>query len=341
MHQSRTTDPTAISADQVQADLDAGKHPIIQFSKPVHDRALLRQVNNLCLTFGNRLTVRFYDHLRIGFDASVVIDLPDVQNLCVDCLYDRMRNEDSLHDLKSLRSLVIDVEHLNRPDFLFGFDLTGLESLIVCDVTGSRSLDLAPLAAARQLTEVRIAGTTKNISAISSLPKLAVLALSSMPKSQSLTFVNAVPSLKELSLLLGGRASIDEIAHTGLKMLSICRVQGLETLGSLRRFPALRSLKIEEQPRLARVSLGSDSLREAFLLECKNLAHIDDLEAARRLIHLRVYGTQVNLDELVDFAWPLTMKVLALYTGRVRQDEVLRARLDQRGYTEFGDTTEV
>jgi hypothetical protein len=142
--------------------------------------------------------------------------------------------------------------------------------------------------------------------------------------------------LRSLNLILGGRSSFDEFQHAALEELSIIRVRGVQTLGSLHRFPRLQSLQVEDQLQIQCIDLPGALLRRLLLSNCKNLTRIDGLELLEGLYQLRVLRTKLDLDALAQRNWPASLSVLALYSGNRKWNDATRAMLDQRGYREFG-----
>lgn len=328
----RISNPAAIEVEDIRRILAAGREPIVQFSTPP-SADMLERVNELCRTFGEALEVRFYTHFDSVFDADLVALLPDVRWLTLDCLR-RIRNVERVADLPHLTRFGFGVEDFDRPDFL---DLLPLERLTHLSVGENirRDFDLSPLARAQALTDLQIAGHTRGIEAVAGLRRLRALDLNSIPKKQDLGFVSDVADLRSLRLVLGGRDAIDEIRHEGLETLEIIRVRGLADLGSLTRFPRLRRLHVEDQIRLAAIDLAGPPLEEVFVLNCKTLAILTGVSEIPSLRHLRVYGTGLDLNELARRDWPPAMDLLALYSGRVTEDERIRAILDARGYRAF------
>lgn len=259
--------------------------------------------------------------------------LPDVQWLAVDCLREIL-NADALCDLQHLRKLSLGVYYFDEPDFLSKLRLSHLCWLALSD-NHRKNLDLASLAECRDLDQIYLNGHTKNIDAISALPKLRELSLGSIAKKCTLEFVNSVPRLQSLQVILGGREDFDELRHEKLERLSIIRVRGLETLGDLKRFPSLRSIRIEDQIKLHSISVAGTSLEEVSVHNCKNLERMDGLLELQGLRKFRTSRTKLPLDELVAADWPPSMEVLALYSSKQKWNDNARKILDERGYREF------
>jgi hypothetical protein len=336
--QPRINNPTAVSRREIDAILARGWRPTIQFVDSTASAGLLREVNQLAQHYGDRLEVRFYGHYTEAFDARVLEYLPDVQWLSVDTLT-HIRNERRIGDLTKLRKLSFGVFRYDDPTVLDAFPLEQLTELRVGD-THRQNLDLGPLARATQLLDLSISGHTRNIESIAQLPRLESLNLWSTPKRQDLAFLSAAPALTSLRLPLGGRHAIDEFTHPGLAALRIDRVQGLETLGPLARFPCLRSLHVEDQLRLSVLDLTGASLERLVVMNCKTLSSLPGLDAQTRLREFRAARTKLDLDGLLQHAWPPTMQVVGLYSGSAKWNARARAALDAQGYREFDPAVE-
>ncbi len=329
---SRITDPFRVSAAEVQSILAVGWNPTIQFSTSATP-SLLQEVNALCRQFGDALEVRFYGFYGDAFDANALEHLPDVEHLSVDCLT-AIRNEHRLGELPRLKKLRFGVHKLDRPDVLSLLPLEQLTTLSIAK-SAKRNIDLAPITRCVTLSELVVVGHTRNLEAVAQLGQLERLGLHAIAKSQSLDFVSSIRGLRELRLLLGGRADIEDLHHETLEALNIDRVLGVEHLGSLARFPALRRLRITDQAHLKAIDLSGPALEDVAVINCKALETLAGVMDLPTLHALRVYRCPgLDIDTLTTARWPPALDVLALYTGRTKRDAALRALLDQRGYRE-------
>jgi hypothetical protein len=334
MHfEPRINNPTDVEAKAIDAILARGACPTVQFSEPPYPPGLLKRVNDLCRQFGDALEVRFYDHYEDGFDANVLIDLPDVSWLSVDCLL-RIQNEATICQLKRLTKLSFGVYWFDDPSFLSRLPLEPLTKLLLSE-TARKNFDLRPLERCKSLYQFGVTGHRKNLECLGGLPLLTDLTLSSTPKQQKLGFLNKLKPLRSLTLLLGGRVDLQEFSHPLLEELEILRVRGFEWLGPLARFPRLRRLHIEDQIQLHSLAIDNPNIEELIVGNCKTLESISGLDQLPKLRHLRIYRTKVDLNPLLDQAWPRSMDVLALYCGSERWNAAARAKLDQRGYREW------
>lgn len=332
MLENRITDAKKVSREHLDEVLGRGINPTIQFSKPGYSPRFLQEVNQLCSEYGDKLEVRFYGHYSSVFDASVLNDLPDVQWLSVDCLM-HIENEDAIARMPNLRKLSFGVYHFDDPRFLAALDLTQITRLVLSD-NKKKNFDLSPLENCDKLDELFLNSHLKNIAALSHLPKLTKLSLGSIAKRKKLEFVNEIPNLDKLTIILGGRENIDEIEHSSLRDLEVLRVRGLNSLGDLSRFPKLRRLHVEDQLQLRRVSFECAGLEEVSIHNCKNLEKLSGLLKLKQLRAFRTSRTKLDLDNLLNANWPESMESVAIYGSSQKWNKHARQILDKKGYRE-------
>jgi len=324
--ENRITDPKRISRAHIDEVLSRGISPTIQFSKRGYSARILKTLNKYCVEYGDKLEVRFYGHYSDAFDAAVLKHLPDVQWLSVDCLL-QIENEDAIANLPKLRKLSFGVYDYEKPDFLATVNLSQITRLALTD-NKKKNFDLSPMAQCDQLEEFFLTGHRKNIAAISHLPKLRYLSLGSIAKRQTLEFVNEIPNLEKLTIVLGGRQNIDEIVHPGLRDLEVLRVRGLNSLGDFARLPNLRRLQVEDQLQLRSIDFDSAGLEEISLHNCKNLERLNGLLELKRLRAFRTSRTKLDMDGLLEANWPESMEAVALYGRSEKWNKHARQVLD-------------
>lgn len=331
---SRINDPDAAELTTVGERLTAGERLIVQFSEALYTSAQLDVIDALCAQHGSALEVRFYGHYRSVFDGGVLLQIPSVVNLSVDCLQE-VRNIDAIAQLSNLRELSLGVFDITDTRLLRFPNLRSLRSLALGD-TRSKNLDLSYLVDYVSLESLRVSGHTKGIEAISSSPALASLTLSCISKSTRLTFISTMRNLKRLRLILGGRPSISEVEAPQLHELEVIRVRGLAELAGLDRFPGLRSLAVEDQIRIERLSFtpANSELLDLRIFNCKTLRELSGLEHLGQLRQFRVGRTALDPDQLLAWRMPTTLEVCAVYTGKERENRRIRKALDARGYRE-------
>lgn len=283
-------DPLKVTSETIAATIDSGRTPVLQF-RTAPDLAMLQRANGFCRKFGGSIQIRFFGFEWKEFDASILGHLPDVANLSIDtmkCISDFAPIAD-LPKLTRLRFGVFD-----QPDgrFLKQLDLKRLTHLNLSE-NRRRNYDLSPLADATSLEHLFIQGNDRGIEAISSLPLLRDVGLSGFPKRHDLRFLNRLPSLRSLLLILGSRESIAEFTHEGLRKLEIIWVRYLEELGPLQRFSSLEELVIKDQKRLTSLDLKGLNLRTLLIANCKGLKQIEGLEDQPRLERVHVRGTHL------------------------------------------------
>src|SRR6185503_17722559 len=139
--------------DQV---LKSGQTPVIQFSHGSYTPSLLNGINVLCRELGHRLQVRFYGFYGGTFDASVLEQLKDAQNLAIDCLQ-RIEKQGAIAQVRCLKEFSFGVLFFKDGRFLSHVPKQELIKISISDsVRGN--LDLAPLDEALGLREVYIRG---------------------------------------------------------------------------------------------------------------------------------------------------------------------------------------
>jgi len=330
----RIENPRIVGSEEISRLISDGIIPVIQFSEKAYDRKILKNIDSLCINFGESLEVRFYGHYNSDFDASWLEFLPNVANLSIDCMQS-IRNEAALEKLENLKKLSFGIYDFEDREFLSRLKLDKVEKLVVGD-NHKNCFDLSSLSKCRNLVELFISGHTKGIQSIGALPKLQVLTLGSIPKKQDLGFVNSLANLKRLTILLGGRESISEITNPNIEELEIIRVRGFGELDNIDRFKKLNILEIEDQIRLKRLDFEKSlpSLKYLRIANCKELDTIEGIERLRNIEHIRIYKTNLDLEKFVKQSFPKTLKILAVYTGKSKIDKKLRQTLDEMGFLE-------
>jgi hypothetical protein len=309
MVEARINDPTAIDRDSIAAILDSGRTPTVQFSRPCYTPALLDQVNQLCIEFGDRLEIRFYGHYANDFSAAALAPLRDVRWLSLFGLTS-IADSDCLARLPSLTRFSFGVQEFDDPAFLEKLDLTRITNLTL-SANAKRNLDLAALGNAATLENLSLQGHSKNIEAITGLPALHSVSLSGFPNTRDLAFLNRLAPLRCVRVFFGSRASIRELLHPGLETLEILRVRNLEDIGPLARFPRLCELQIEDQLQLRSIDVSGTQLRKLQLLNCKTLETIEGLASLGELVECRLGRTKLDLESIAKSVWPETLEVLA------------------------------
>jgi hypothetical protein len=224
----RVTDPKALSPMQIIEACEQRERLVVQFSEPeACATAILQSLNEACRQLQDRLQVRFFGYYKGRFDAALLRHLPEVRDLAVDSL-SKIVHEEEIGRLRKLKRLSIGVLELDRPDFLDTIDLGQLERLVLGE-NRKRNFDLSPLARCGSLEDLHIEGHSKCIDAIANLSRLRKLTLRAYAKTHALGFIAAIPSLKELTLILGGRPDIEDLSSSTIEMLQIVRVRGLTT----------------------------------------------------------------------------------------------------------------
>lgn len=328
----RVTNPTSLQPSEIIEKLSVEGRVVVQFDHPTaYTPQVLQSLNDLCRGSSSNLQIRFYGHYKTGFDAAVLVDLPDVKNLSLDCL-DTISNRHFLSSLQQLSALHFGVLDFDCPKFLEDLKLQQLTSLSL-DENRKRNFDLTPLETCSSLERLSIDGHTKGIQAISSLANLTNVTLRYLAKTQSLAFLSEIPKLKNMKMQLGGRDDIAGFKSETLQTLQIIRVRGLKSLGNLVRFPRLQNLQIVDQIKLDCLDLTGVKLRKLHIGNCKSLKNITALQQQTNMVEFFASKTALNLEYLRNFHWPKTMREVGLVSNSRTWNEATTSHLKERGYT--------
>jgi hypothetical protein len=332
MRDQRFNDPQTIDAAQIARLIEAGVHPVVQFSGPCRPETL-EAVNALCAHHGPAIEVRFYGLSRRSFDCRELRRIPAVASLSLDCLA-QAEHLDELLALEGLEEFALGIEGLAMPSLLASPAFQRLTSLRLGPTAVMFSL--APLAGLQRLRQLALAGQTADLDALGGCPALARLRLISVGRDVPLGFLNRLASLRSLGLLLGGREHLAGLHLPLLEELEVEQVRGLARL-DLTAFPGLRKLMVRDQSRLQELVFpeADAPLEELRLASCKQLGRLEGMGRLTRLRALTIYRTAIPLRELLSAGLPKTLQVAGLYSGKAREDAVLRKDLDALGYTEF------
>jgi hypothetical protein len=336
MRIERFNSPTAETLPEIERSLLEGRHTVAQFVEPPYPPVVLAELNRLSAHYGERLEVRFYGHYGSAFDCTVLTQLPDVESLSVDCL-SRVEHIEQIADLKRLRSLSLGVFDLADGSILNAPNLRRLVSLTLAE-TRRRVFDLSALASFSALEHLRVSGHTRNLDVVGELNSISDLTLRAIPKRASVSFVSRMRGLRELYVYLGGRTSIGEITVPDLEVLEVVWVRGLQDLGDIARFPALKSLLVEDQLQLEHIRFGAGNaeLKSVRVFNCKSLRALAGLEALPALEELRVFRTAIEPMSLRRERFSTTLRTVAFSTGKSRLDRAVREAGADLGYGPSG-----
>jgi hypothetical protein len=284
-------DHRSATREKIREQIEAGRTPVVQFRESP-DAATLDRTNGLCQEFGPDLQVRFFEFGWRQFDTSLLVRLPNVANLSIDCMKE-ISDFAPVAALPKLTRLRFAVHEHPDGRFLEQLDLPRFTHLTLGE-NKRRNFDLSVLGAATALEQLFVQGHDRGVESIGDLQRLAKVSLSGFPKRHDLAFLNDLAALRSLLLILGSRQSIAEFNHSELLKLRIVWVRMLDELGPLERFKNLEELVVEDQLRLARLDISGLSLRRLTVSNCKSLERIDGLEQQTRLVHLSVSRTKLR-----------------------------------------------
>lgn len=284
-------------------------------------------IQQACAALGDGLTIRFFDHFEVGFDASVLDHLDEIRCLAIDGMK-QVFNPEAVGRLPKLTDLLFGPWGKHGADVLAALGVQRLEHFTLAG-TPTPKIDLAPLGEARSLRTLRLLGRGKNTEAIGNCTSLIELAIDASDKF-SLDFINRLDRLEVLKFVLGNAKSIGAIESLpALRDLSFFEVHYLEDLGDLQRFPCLRRLQLSDQPRIAELQVGPGNTA----LEHMRLFSVPALRAIEGLSELPALKSFWAYDSRLDLPWtelPPTLTHFQLVTkklkGRDAHDADVRAR---------------
>ena len=277
-----------------------GCHDVtVQFTNPPpYAPEILAAVNQLCGKFGDKVQVNFqWENMDGSFKGTELRQLPDLASLCISCERP-VADIRCIWELPKLRHLRLSVKRLNDPELLCGDNLQQLVSLEISQ-WGTRALDLAPIAGMTQLEMLRLARPTRNVAALTQLPRLKSLYLHLVQKDAPLDSLAGIQELQELLIMSGSRPDLAELKHPTLKKLHIQDVRGL-TQFDITPFPGLEEFSLHFQAQVTDLACSSANakLKRIVVLHCSRLARFHGLRELPSLEHFAVVECPVNEDQL-------------------------------------------
>lgn len=336
MHQSRIDNPKFIDTERIRKELSEGKHVIVQFSDAIYTDEQLSDLNDLCSIYNENFGVRFYGNFdgSFSFNFNTLLKIPNVKCLYIDCLL-RAENVSALSQLKYLVKLSLGVEYLKEVEIL---QYDNLKNLIDFNIgpTTSKALNLIYLRDYQKLKSLGVCGHTKNIEAIGEIKNLEELFLNSI-KKKAIPFVNNLKRLKTLDFTLGGRENIHEVEENEIENLEITWVHGFKDISNLSKFRGLKKLLIDRQKQLSSIHIEKEmpNLMDLKILDCKTFNSLKGLENLTGLQQLRIYGTQLEFNLIIGQKLSPTLKTFAFYSRSVKEDKIIKHKLEELGYNEF------
>lgn len=320
--------------NSIIAELSAGNEVIIQFSKKYYTKEILKEINILCKHYTDNLCIRFYGHYDDDrlFDCNWLEYLPDIKRLNIDCLKS-VDNFAKIKELQYLINLNIGIYEFIDNDFL-SWDVLKKISVLVLSETKNNNIDLQHISEYKNLRKLFICGHIKNIDSMRFCKNLEFLSLSIPSKQNKIEFINALPKLRKLRLILGGRESIEEVKNTSIEELEILRVRGFNNLKNLSKLPNLQKIAVEDQKQLLEINFDTElpKMKSLEILNCKSFKKISGLLNLPELETLRFYKTALLFDDFIKEKFPKSLKYLAFYTMNKKEDEKIKKVLDNLGY---------
>jgi hypothetical protein len=331
MKTHRISDPKSLSLSALAILLANGADKVvIQFSEPsTYEGAILTRLNEACQGLGTRVNVRFFGHYGTNFDCRTLRQIPAVRSLDLD-FHAGITCVNELGSLNFLEELAFGVFESDIPKLLEIPTFMKLQKLVLLD-SRKNNVDLSPLASCRNLEELFIHGHARHIEVLAGLQSVKSLGLRGMAKKQSLQFVSAMASLRSFSLWLGSRERLEDVVHTHLRKLEILRVRSFLDL-DLKAFPALQTLRIEDQLQLRTLSLEpvSSLLKNLTIFNCKNFAKLIGIEDMRLLQYLYLSKTATDSEDILQ-RLPKSLKRLAICGSGTKQNADIAQRVMSLG----------
>ncbi len=331
--QNRINDPTSIDFEYIDNEIKANKHVIVQFSNSVFNDKILSQLNELCGNYDDSFGIRFYGNYSGSFDFKTLLKIPNVKCLYIDCLTNA-DNVLTLSELNKLQKLSLGVFEQKETEILNLDNLKKLSELIVTE-TRTKAFNLDYLSEYKNLKSLIIGGHTKKIEAIGEIDNLDFLSLNSV-KKVPVSFINNLKKLKTLRFILGSRKNIYEIEENAIETLEIVWVRGFNDLSNIGRFKHLKNLLIEDQIQLKRIEFSTElpELLDLKIINCKQLNDLTGLENLLTLNKLWVYKTMIDFDTFITQKLPASIKTLAFYTSKIKDDKKIKMKLEKLGYSD-------
>jgi len=327
----RITDPKSIDEPLLAQILaDGASTVVLQFSREsAYDASILEGVSGACRTFGSRVNVRFWGHYGSRFDCAHLHHIPEVRSLNLDCL-DGISNTNELAHLHFLEEFAFGVFDSDLPELLQTQSLMDVRKLIVAP-SRKNNIGLSPLARYQRLEDLSLCAQSRGIESIAHLDGVKRLCLSSMGKRQHLSFLRTMNGLLSLTVMLGGRLDLEDLAHPGIVYLEVVRVRGLSEI-DLELFPNIEKLRIEDQLQISTLNLSNGPhLRWLSVANCKALHDLHGISAVEHLESLLLARTAIEPESLL-LSLPECLERLSLTGYGNRRDDDLRSKIESMGY---------
>lgn len=266
---------------------------VIQTRIPLSEQSW-KMLNDGLIKSRPEVEIRVYDHGLRSCDLSLLRNIPDVENLSLDCLQS-VSNFDFVIGLRKLKSISVDIFKLESFEFLESLPQT-VEKVLL-GTTKSKKPSLRGLSKLKNIRELYIEGQTKDIEVIGSLFELEKLVLRSVAPSD-IGFVRSLPKLWSLDIKLGGIKDLSRLEGLeNLKYLELWQVRGLSDLSVVASLCGLQYLFLQS---LINVTVLPDmsklrNLRRVYLESMKGLQNIDGVAKAPALEEF-IHICSLNMD---------------------------------------------
>jgi hypothetical protein len=137
--------------------------------------------------------------------------------------------------------------------------------------------------------------------------------------------------LLSLTMMLGGRLDLKDLAHPGIVYLEVVRVRGLSEI-DLELFPNVEKLRIQDQLQILALNLSNGPhLQWLSIANCKALHNLHGISAVEHLESLLLARTAIEPESLLR-SLPECLQRLSLSGYGDRLDDDLRSKIESMGY---------
>ena len=307
---------------------------VLQTNSPV-DVESWKRINNYLIPARPEIEIRIYGHYSSECDLSIVKNIPDVQNLSVDCLMSAS-NIDTISQLQNLKSLSIGVYNLESLEFLKGVP-SSLKKLFI-GATKSKKPDLMGLNRFSELEELYIEGQNKNIDVVGQLSSLKKLVLrSTSPKD--ISFIRELGNLWSLDIKIGGIPNLKPLEGLqNIKYLELWQIKGLSDISVISSLVGLEFLFLQALRNIASLPDASMlvNLRRVYLDTMKGLKDVSGILTSPSLEeYIHVCAQNMQPDQYIELLKLPTLKKALFGFGSDKKNKVIEEQMQKYGIERY------
>lgn len=281
------------------------------------------------------MEIRIYGHYASECDLSIVKNIPDVQNLSVDCLINAT-NIDTISQLQKLNSLSVGIHNLESLEFLKGVPST-LKKLRI-GATRSKKPDLMALNRFHELEELYIEGQNKNIEEVGQLSSLKKLVLRSTSPGD-IRFIRKLENLWSLDIKLGGIKDLNPLEGLqNIRYLELWQIQGLSDISVISSLVGLEYLYLQALRNIVQLPDTSllINLRCVYLETMKGLKDVSGVLKSPSLeeyIHVSAHNMQP--DQYIELLKLPTLKKALFGFGSDKNNKIIEEQMQIYGIERY------